>query len=349
MIVKNEEKVIQRCLDSVAPLVDEMVVVDTGSTDRTVEILRLDKRVSVYEIPWENDFSKARNFAIEQSTGQYCLVVDADEYVTAGSRESLIEIMEQDGMGRVSIVSDFYKGKEMQQSVAHVTRFFPRMCRYEGAIHEQITSNLPRVLTDLVLHHEGYLSSDKGQRNIPLLLEELQRNPDEPYYLYQLGKELRIKGDHHQALLSLLKSLKHTSRKSFYFHELILEIIYSGKEIDPDFVLKFLTEYEVDMFVVADFHFAKALFFLDYCLHYPQQSSLYIMEIEKSFKDCLSLRGKPHVEYVKGTSSFLAAYNLALFYELTNQTESAKRYYQMSANEEYQPAKERLERLGVDN
>ena len=78
MIVKNEEMHIARSLESVAELVDEIIVVDTGSVDRTVEIAAGYTR-KVYSYPWKDDFSDARNFSFSKATMDYCMWMDADD------------------------------------------------------------------------------------------------------------------------------------------------------------------------------------------------------------------------------------------------------------------------------
>lgn len=88
MIVKNEERSLKRCLEAVKPLVDRMIVVDTGSYDRTREIAEK-MGAEVYDFVWNNDFSAARNFALEQSDGDWNLVLDADEYVHPCRRREL--------------------------------------------------------------------------------------------------------------------------------------------------------------------------------------------------------------------------------------------------------------------
>ena len=86
MIVKNEERVLERCLSSVCDLMDEIIIVDTGSTDRTKEIAG--KYTSrIYDFTWCNDFSKARNFAFEKATCDYIYSADADEVLDEENRE----------------------------------------------------------------------------------------------------------------------------------------------------------------------------------------------------------------------------------------------------------------------
>lgn len=91
MIVKNEEDVLSRCLSSVQGLVEEMVVVDTGSTDSTKEVARkfTDR---VFDFPWAEDFSQARNFSFSQATQQFCLWMDADDVIDPEYRQGFLEL-----------------------------------------------------------------------------------------------------------------------------------------------------------------------------------------------------------------------------------------------------------------
>ena len=101
MIVKNEEKVIERCLRSAKNLVDEIVIVDTGSTDKTKEIVHryTDK---VYDFKWCDDFSKARNFSFSKATKEYILWLDADDVILKEDREMFISL-------NVNVNKEMYK------------------------------------------------------------------------------------------------------------------------------------------------------------------------------------------------------------------------------------------------
>ena len=91
MIVKNEEEVLARCLDSVKDLVEEIIIVDTGSYDKTKEIAYkyTDK---VYDFLWENDFSEARNFAFSKATKDYQMWLDADDIITEDNKIKILQI-----------------------------------------------------------------------------------------------------------------------------------------------------------------------------------------------------------------------------------------------------------------
>ena len=91
MIVKNEEKHIARCLDSVAELVDEIIIVDTGSTDRTVEIAS-NYTAKVYSHPWTDDFSEARNYSFSKASMDYCMWMDADDILQQTDRDNFLQL-----------------------------------------------------------------------------------------------------------------------------------------------------------------------------------------------------------------------------------------------------------------
>ena len=94
MIVKNEEDTLPRCLRSAAGLVDEIVVVDTGSTDRTKEVAR-EFTDRVFDFPWNDDFSQARNYSFQLARCQYCLWLDADDVLPASTVETLEKLKEK--------------------------------------------------------------------------------------------------------------------------------------------------------------------------------------------------------------------------------------------------------------
>ena len=89
MIVKNEERYLRECLESVKDIVSEIVIVDTGSTDSTIKIAK-DYGAKLYSFGWINDFSAARNFALSKSTGDWILYLDADERLSENSKNELI-------------------------------------------------------------------------------------------------------------------------------------------------------------------------------------------------------------------------------------------------------------------
>lgn len=340
--MKNEEKYIQRCLESVKTIVDEIVVVDTGSVDNTLQILGEMKGVKLFRFNWVNDFSIARNFSIEKTTGDYILVLDADEYVIEGNRAELEKIMAKNSIGRLTQANHFVKNGGNFESKINISRFFPRDVRYVGAIHEQINSTKPRFDMNFIVKHDGYFETNKSDRNIPLLLEEVKKNPIDSYYLYQLGKELRMNEDFNNSIHFLKKSYTLTKKSEPFYDDLVLELINCGKEIGDKDILKIINDNELTLKNVTDYHFAKGMFYMDYCLKNIETAAPLLVEIERSFLTCLTLANGNYIEYVKGTSSFLASFNLGVFYEVTGNLEEAKKYYQKSVQLGYGPAKLRL-------
>mgnify|MGYP003927726039 CR=1 FL=1 len=195
MIVKNEERFLRQCLQSVAPYVDEIVIVDTGSQDKTVEIARefTDK---IYFHPWENDFSKHRNQAISYATGDWILQIDADEELAPGAGDAIRASIREAPSGvnflMINITDIDQKG------VPRVTFKYPRVFRnnigihYNSIIHEQVVGNGKAELCPAVIWHYGYYLDDekteaKKKRNLSLLVKQLQEDPDNVFTQYNLA------------------------------------------------------------------------------------------------------------------------------------------------------------------
>ena len=139
VIAKNEEAMIADCLDSARPFVDEMVVVDTGSTDRTVEIAEA-HGARVLHFEWINDFAAARNFAIDNATSDWILMLDADERLAPESGPLLPSAAEGIPNGYFGFCVQI-ENKVQNRSMAHyMTRYFPRHpgLRFVGRIHEEL-------------------------------------------------------------------------------------------------------------------------------------------------------------------------------------------------------------------
>ncbi|WP_367018433.1 glycosyltransferase family 2 protein [Priestia koreensis] len=344
MIVKDEEKHIARCLESAIPLVDEIVIVDTGSTDNTIRIIKGFKDVKLYHFKWCDNFSIARNFSIEKATGDYLLVLDADEYITHSDRSELEDIMTKNQVGRIKVCSHFLNKDQVRHSQSYITRFFPKDTQYRGAIHEQIQTQRKKVNLELSVNHEGYFQTNKGERNIPLLLKELKKKPNDVYYLFQLGKELRINKQYDKAFYFLYNAYGLIDLNDNYYGELVIELINSGKEIGNKEVITIIEKNKLYLDNLADFHFSVGLFYLDYCLKVPSEANLETMQkIENSFLHCLKIHKDPNcMEYLQGSSSYLAAYNLGVYYEVVGDIKKAFHYYNLSLKFGYSIAELRL-------
>jgi len=210
-IVKNEEKNISKLLESVKNITFEQIVVDTGSTDKTVEIAEK-SGASVYYFKWINDFAAARNFAIEQAKGDWILILDADEYFTPKDAEKLADFIEEmqseydkwSGSLAISfmLINLDDAGRRMtKSSTVRVFRNIPSI-RYTGRIHEQLTVDMNDIihLDDINLMHTGYSESahketGKGKRNIELLRSELEGDPSNLKLKTYLANSLSMSTD----------------------------------------------------------------------------------------------------------------------------------------------------------
>lgn len=342
MIVKNEGKNLSRCLESAKNFVDEIIVVDTGSTDKTKDIAR-SFGAMVYDFEWNGDFSAARNYALSKSTSDWNLVLDADEQIVMWDKNTIENfIIKPCSIGRIKVVSNFMQNGAEQRSKDYISRLFPKGVYFIGRIHEQVQSELPRVDLPIEIFHTGYFNTDKSERNLQLLHSEWEKNKQNPYILYQLGKQYQSMKQIDTASTYFAESFTYIKREN-YAVDLIVNYLYTlidKKQFQKAFEI-ILTEQNW-LNRSPDFHFVCGIFYMNYVLYDPNNNLSYLPFIEKSYLKCLSLQNNGRDEIVIGTSSFLAAYNLAVFYETTGNPSKAKQYYQMAAEYSYQPALVRL-------
>ena len=197
-IVKDEAKSLLRSLNSIKGQVDEIVVVDTGSMDNTIAVAQKQGAI-VYPYKWQNDFSSARNYALEKLEGDWVVFLDADEYFTAATMNNLRCLIE----GQLTDVNLLLvKRNDIdEQGKLMLSLYVPRIFRirkdfrYEGAIHEEIRQRgevISGIVTvpeeTLLLMHTGYagdLGEVKAHRNLDILLREVNRSKEpERFYGY---------------------------------------------------------------------------------------------------------------------------------------------------------------------
>ena len=194
MIVKNEEAFLKQCLDSVKAYVDEIIIVDTGSTDKSVEIARqyTDK---VYFHAWEDSFSKARNQALSYATGDWILQIDGDEELVAGSGPKLRQAVREAGPAdafHVNIISTFSNG--MKEARHNFERLFRNngMIHYAGIVHNRVEGAAMVKASRIEMMHYGYdvdekKASEKFLRTKALLIRQIAEEPDNPMPHHYLG------------------------------------------------------------------------------------------------------------------------------------------------------------------
>lgn len=217
MMVKDEEKNLRRCLESLKPVIEkadvELIIVDTGSTDNTVSIAS-EYTSKVYFHPWNNHFSDMRNITISYAKGGRILILDADEgLLNANELYSLIADKKLQSFNTYvlkikNLISAGVFTVLPQERVFRNDGEF----RYEGTVHNQPRYKMPILSTEIYIDHYGYLFDDKELierkfiRTGGILKEELKKNPDNPYYRYQMAKSYNAHGDKTEALEEIRKA-----------------------------------------------------------------------------------------------------------------------------------------------
>ncbi len=197
LIVKNEQELLPGCLESIRDWVDEIIVVDTGSTDDTVAIAE-SFGARVFHQEWENDFSKHRNYSIDQATGDWIFIIDADERLTAADIPTLRRLLSE-GQAGILAVNVLNVGGKFDEQVTFLpsVRLFRRDLglRYEGIVHNQlkIDEAQPVLRTSVTIKHLGYgLSPEKlqakAERTISLLDRQLAENPNDAFALFNYAQ-----------------------------------------------------------------------------------------------------------------------------------------------------------------
>lgn len=221
MIVKNEERVIGQCLKSAQPFFSQIVVVDTGSSDRTKEIAA-SLGAEVYEFPWTDSFSEARNESLRYARGKWVFWMDADDTVPFRCGEEIQRVAleaPQEVTAFVVPVQFVEDGPGAGTRVDHVKLFRNNSrIRFEGRIHEQNLTSIRQVGGEIarcgaVILHSGYDTSDSGQakkreRDEKLLRLDLEERPDHPFVLFNLGMTDHFCGEHQKAIHWLERSLQ---------------------------------------------------------------------------------------------------------------------------------------------
>jgi glycosyltransferase involved in cell wall biosynthesis len=221
MIVKNEAATLGRCLSSVRDLVDEIIVVDTGSSDNTKEIAgHHDARA--FDLPWPDSFAAARNESLRYATGQWILWLDADEHFDDANRDKLRQLLASLGEDNTAFVMKCVclsgQAGSSTTNVDHVRLFrnHPAI-RWDYRVHEQILPVLKRVghavrFTDSAITHTGYtdtaLRHKKLERNLRLLHLDMAERPNDPFTLFNLGWSYADLGRISDAIPLLQRSLQ---------------------------------------------------------------------------------------------------------------------------------------------
>lgn len=208
-IVKNEERCIKRFLDKHLPYFDEIVIVDTGSTDNTLNILKsykaVNKKLNTFDYIWEDDFSKVRNFAKKNAKNEWILFLDADEYIKESEINKLYDLLK---------IIDFHENKkefafslEIQNKDSNIRNITmqriinnSKYLNYYGRVHEYVKSTSKNgqfalCHTNIVVFHDGYMNGiikkkDKVNRNLELLRKMIEEDTSNFRWLYYFTRDI---------------------------------------------------------------------------------------------------------------------------------------------------------------
>ena len=343
IISKNEEKRIEKCLASVKPYGFEIVVVDTGSTDRTKEIASkyADK---VLDFAWCDDFSAARNFSLREASNNWIFMLDCDEWIKVIDVEELNYFRKHhsDSVGVISrenLVTE--KGQLVLNNTDHTERFFnKKLYHYTGIIHEQLTpirgKEFPCLLLHTTIEHTGYDMTQeeeitKSKRNLTLLHKQLEQEPENPYVYYQLGKGYEIVKDYESACEYYGKGLYFDLDPSLaYVQAMVISygntLLLTGQ---AEAALGFEQIYD-EFATSADFVYLMGRIYT--------VNEMYPRAVEQFIKATTFETSKFH-----GANSFLSFYQIGLICEKLGDTDNALAYYHKCGN--YPPAAERATKL----
>lgn len=342
IIVKNEENKLKRCLESIKGFGFEIVVVDTGSTDKTKEIAEK-YGARVFDFTWCDDFSAARNFSLRQASFDWILVLDSDETAEQLDLEEMKYFMRhlQHAAGSVTRKNQITTESGATFRTDYTERFFSRKdYHYTGRIHEQLTprqgKEMQCFLLNTVLWHDGYdmtkqQRKEKADRNISLLEKQIAKEGATPYLYYQLAKGYEIREDYKKACIYFDKALEYdVDTELAYVQEMITsygdDLLRIGEK---KAALSFEAVYET---------FRDSADFLYLMGRIYQENGLYekaLLEYERA--------AEKETANQEGANSYLPRYHMAVIYAGQNQAEKALQMLEKCNG--YQPAKELWEKL----
>ena len=343
IIAKNEEKYIEGCLQHLKPFGFEIVIADTGSTDRTKEIAEK-YADTVVDFEWVDDFSAARNFCAEHATNNWILALDCDEYLESFDYKN-IRILTQKlprCVGRFPLKNLVMGNDGVQRyTVDIVTRFYnKKRFFWVDPIHEQLVriedpTNLEFPCFDMPMEaiHHGYNISgeemvEKQLRNLRLLGKQLEKNPREPYVWFQIGQSQFVLGNYDKAVDAYEMALSFNPSFDRFFVEVLIESLskaYLNVDRAQDAV-NLLLKYS-DRFKTAKYVFGLAAAY---------QENNQMLQALMSYIKATTMKDREEL----GDSLFVCYNNIICIYKEMGQEDMANMY--MDLYEKYRLEKERI-------
>ncbi|MCM1135488.1 MAG: glycosyltransferase family 2 protein [Clostridium sp.] len=347
IIAKNEEKHMEAFLSSIKKHMGnypyEIVLTDTGSTDKTVDIARkyTDK---IFSFKWIQDFSAARNYSLSCASHDWVLILDCDEYMTELDVKAFSQMISQypNAVGVISRRNHYEMNGTDSIYTDQVERFFDkRLYHYEFPIHEQVQafSKKPydRVAIPLTTEHCGYSGTpeelrQKANRNNELLLKMLEETPNDPYLYFQIGQSYNMLHDDEKACYYYGKGLEYQVDPQLeYVQMMVIGYGYALLHLERyDEALQFQNIYD-DFSFSADFVCLMGLIYLRNGL------------VVQAMKEFLNATTISHV-HVEGANSFIPTFNMGCINEVLGDIDTAAALYRKCGN--FKPALDRLKELG---
>lgn len=232
MIVKNEEKVLGRCLDSICNAVDEIIITDTGSTDRTKEIAKKYTDL-VYDFKWADDFSLARNFSFSKASKDYLMWLDADDVITEENGKALLEL--KDNLHNEDAVMMKYNTQFDENDNPTFLFYRERLVRrdafisWRGKVHETIEYKGQPIYSDIAVNHKS-IKTQYSTRNLDIYEKQFQEEQElSPRDTFYFARELYYHKQYDRAIKMLSEFLD--SNQGWYENKIeackILSLCYN--------------------------------------------------------------------------------------------------------------------------
>lgn len=338
MIVRNEELNIRRCLDSVKNYVDEMVIVDTGSADRTKAVCS-EYGARIFDFEWKNDFAAARNFSLEKARGDWILWLDADEVADMADFSSLRVYLDNSEDSLILVPMLHFYGKEpADEKHAYFSSAVRLMrkstgIRFVGKIHEGLDLNafglsLPTEANRFLrILHYGYMESAlkrKSRRNLDLLLGEKSEQPGNAWLDYHLAAEYyqieKYADAFQSANLAILGFLRKNTLPPPVLYKLKYDLLITTENYEAAYpgIEKAVVLYPD----YVDLHFYKGIVQYARCAY---------EKAEETFSYCLALgESNPKYLILAGTGSFFSFYFLGLCYKKQGKAEQSEEAFRQA-------------------
>lgn len=346
VIMKNEEKNIENFLSSIKKYFKdypyELVLVDTGSTDNTLQIARKYTK-NIFHFEWIGDFSAARNFSLSCASSDWILVLDCDEYILDLDTQGFDAMIRQypDCVGMLSRRNHYAQNGTDSVYTDDVERFFnKKKFHYEAIIHEQVRAingtDFMRIAIPLMVDHCGYNGTaedleKKAERNNELLLKMLEENPDDPYLYFQLGQSYNMLRDDEKACYYYGKGLEYdVDPKAEYVQMMVIGYGYALLHLERyDEALQFRNIYD-DFATTADFVCLMGLIYL--------RKGMVVQAMAEFFKATTFETAR-----TEGANSFIPTFNMGCINEVLGDLGAAVSLYKKCGS--FKPALDRLKEL----